>query len=77
MYKNKSITVVIPCYNEETQIKRVIESMPDYVDKLVVVDDCSIDNTISIVEATKEPKVILIKHDKNQGVGGAIATGYK
>ena len=51
--------------------------MPDYVDKLVVVDDCSIDNTISIVEATKEPKVILIKHDKNQGVGGAIATGYK
>ena len=78
MYKNKSISVVVPCYNEENQINGVIETMPDYVDKMVVVDDCSRDNTISVVEAAmdREPKVILIKHEKNQGVGGAIATGY-
>ena len=79
MYKNKSIAIVIPCYNEATQIKRVIETMPDYVDKMIVVDDYSRDNTVGVIEATmeKEPKVILIKHEKNQGVGGAIATGYK
>jgi glycosyltransferase involved in cell wall biosynthesis len=79
MYNNKSIAAVIPCYNEETQIKRVIKTMPDYVDKMIVVDDCSRDNTVGVVEATmeKEPKVILINHEKNQGVGGAIATGYK
>ena len=53
--------------------------MPDYMDKMIVVDDYSRDNTVGVIEATmeKEPKVILIKHEKNQGVGGAIATGYK
>ena len=79
MYKNKNIAVVIPCYNEDTQIGRVIETMPDYVDKMIVVDDCSKDSTIGVVEAAmeKDTRVILIKHEKNQGVGGAIATGYK
>tara|TARA_B100000315_G_C14300892_1_gene461806 strand:- start:498 stop:701 length:204 start_codon:yes stop_codon:yes gene_type:complete len=67
MYKNKFIAVVIPCYNEETQIKRVTETMPDYMDKMIVVDDYSRDNTVGVIEATmeKEPKVILIKHEKN------------
>ena len=79
MYKNKSIAVVIPCYNEESQIRDVIDTMPDLVDKMVVIDDCSKDNTISIVDdcRQKNEKVILIKHENNQGVGGAIATGYK
>jgi len=79
MYKDKTIGVVIPCYNEETQIGNVIETIPDFVDKIVVVNDCSTDGTIGVVELfmEKEPKVILIKHEKNQGVGGAIATGYE
>jgi len=79
MYKNKSIAVVIPCYNEETQIGGVIETMPDYVDKMMVVDDCSEDNTVHIVETLvkNNSRIILIKHEENQGVGGAIATGYK
>lgn len=79
MYKNKSIAVVIPCYNEETQISRVIKTMPDYVDKMIVVDDCSKDKTSEIVENQNKnnEKIVLIKHEKNQGVGGAIANGYK
>ena len=79
MYKNKSIAVVIPCYNEETQIGNVIESMPDYVDKMIIIDDCSIDNTIDVVNTyiEKNPTAFLIKHQINQGVGGTIATGYK
>ena len=79
MYKNKSIVVIIPCYNEETQIGKVIETMPEYIDKMVVIDDYSKDNSVPIIEELIEkfPKVILIKHDKNEGVGGAIATGYK
>jgi len=79
MYKNKIIAVVVPCFNEESQIDRVIRTMPDYVDSIVVVDDCSRDKTAEIVKAyeAENEKVILLSHDKNQGVGGAIATGYK
>jgi glycosyltransferase involved in cell wall biosynthesis len=80
MYKGKTVCVVVPAYNEEKLIGRVIETMPDYVDKIVVVDDVSTDSTVQIVRryAEKESsKVVLIEHKKNQGVGGTIATGYK
>ena len=78
MYKDKSICVVVPAHNEETQIGKVIETMPDYVDKIVVVDDASTDKTIDVVEKYlgNRNDIILIKHEINQGVGGAIATGY-
>lgn len=80
MYKDKTICVVVPAYNEEKLIGKVIETMPDYVDKIVVVDDVSKDNTVEVVNnhsATLGDRVVLIQHEENQGVGGAIATGYK
>jgi glycosyltransferase involved in cell wall biosynthesis len=79
MYKNLKISVVVPAYNEEKQIMKVIKSMPDYVDAIVIIDDCSKDKTSSVVEKSqkKYPKVVLLKHQVNEGVGGAIATGYK
>ncbi len=52
MYKNKTIAVVVPAFNEETQISTVIETMPDYVDKIVRVDDAGRDNTVDISENT-------------------------
>ncbi len=80
MYKGKTIGVVVPAYNEEILIARVIESMPEMVDKIVIVDDCSKDSTAAVVEslAKEQPqRIVLIRHEVNQGVGGAIATGYK
>ncbi len=79
MYKNKYIAAVIPCYNEETQVGKVISSMPDFVDKLVIVDDCSIDNTVAVIKQCSKTnsKIMLIEHERNEGVGGAIASGYK
>jgi len=79
MYKNKSVCVVVPAYNEETQISMVIETMPDYIDKIIIVDDASKDGTVEVVNTflkTNE-KIVLLRHKKNEGVGGAIATGYK
>lgn len=79
MYKEHSVGIVVPCYKEETQIGKVIETMPDFVDKIIVIDDCSPDRTSEVVEEhkAKDERVVLIRHEKNQGVGGAIATGYK
>ena len=53
--------------------------MPDIVDHLVIIDDFSSDDTIGKVESllSSHQKIVLIKHAENQGVGGAIASGYK
>lgn len=80
MYKEKSVGVVVPAYNEELLIGRVIEAMPPLVDKIIIVDDCSSDQTYSIVEKYMNQypeRIVLIRHEDNQGVGGAIITGYK
>ncbi len=80
MYKGKTVCVVVPAYNEEKLIGRVIETMPDYVDKIVAVDDKSTDKTGEIVRnyaSESNGRIVLIEHSENQGVGGAIITGYK
>jgi glycosyltransferase involved in cell wall biosynthesis len=80
MYKDKTVCVVVPAYNEEKLISRVIETMPSFVDYIVVVDDKSSDNTAAVVRQYAEKssgRIVLIVHEQNQGVGGAIATGYK
>ena len=56
MYKGKKIGVVIPAHNEETQIGRVIETMPDFVDQMVIVDDHSKDKTLKVVEEYLQKK---------------------
>jgi glycosyltransferase involved in cell wall biosynthesis len=78
MYKNHIIGVVVPAYNEEKLIAQTINAMPDFVDKIIIVDDASSDRTSPIVQdiAITNNKVILISHEKNRGVGGAISTGY-
>jgi glycosyltransferase involved in cell wall biosynthesis len=49
MLFDKTVAVVVPAYNEEKQIRHVLESMPDFVDRIIVVNDCSTDNTAAIV----------------------------
>ena len=80
MYQGKTVAVVVPAYNEETQIERVIDTMPAIVDKIVIINDCSKDKTAQVVSrhpALASGRVVLLQHEVNQGVGGAIATGYK
>ncbi|MEW6095585.1 MAG: glycosyltransferase family 2 protein [bacterium] len=80
MYKSAKIGVIVPAYNEEKLIGKVIETIPEFVDRIIVVDDASTDNTGDIVKGyqnNQENRLFLIQHDKNQGVGGAIVSGYK
>lgn len=80
MYRGQKVCVVVPAYNEESQIARVIDTMPSCVDKIIIIDDCSKDKTSEVVRAHPENaagRIQLIRHEENQGVGGAIASGYK
>jgi glycosyltransferase involved in cell wall biosynthesis len=79
LFKDRKVAVVVPAYNEELLISKVITTMPDFVDKIIIVDDCSSDNTSKEVNQLKGDfeSLVLIRHETNQGVGGAIATGYK
>ena len=78
MYKEKTICVVVPCFNEETQIAKVLNTIPDYIDNIVVIDDHSTDKTVEEIESFSNihEKIVLIKHKINKGVGGSIETGY-
>jgi glycosyltransferase involved in cell wall biosynthesis len=80
--KDKRIGVVVPAYNEEKLIGRVIETMPEFVDRIYVVDDCSRDATCDRVRSYLDKPSMngcleLIPHTINQGVGKAIVTGYQ
>lgn len=81
MLQNNTVGVVVPCYNEQTQIETVLSTMPEFVDHIIVVDDQSKDRTVAVVEQwmSDHPQITvhLIPHEINQGVGAAIATGYK
>jgi len=75
-----TVGVVIPCHNEETQIGSVIETMPECVDRMFIVDDVSTDRTAEVVEGYLDRypgRIRLIRHERNGGVGAAIVTGYK
>jgi len=79
VYKEKTIAVVVPAYNEEKLIAKTISSIPELADKIIVANDGSIDRTTEIVEemAKSDSRICLMTHEVNQGVGGAIITGYK
>jgi len=74
-----NIVVVIPAYNEARKIAGVLHSVPDFVKHIVVVEDCGRDNTAQVVErvAQNDSRIVLIRHEQNQGVGGAMITGFR
>ena len=61
----------IPAYNEESTIQDIVKKSLPHVDKVIVCDDGSTDNTAKLA---KESGAIVITHDKNQGYGAAIST---
>jgi hypothetical protein len=72
MYKGQSITVIIPCLNEEQGIRRVLESMPDFVDEVIVVDNNSTDRTHEVALGLGA-KVI---HETVRGYGRSYKRGF-
>jgi len=75
--RNNSIAVIIPAYNVEQYIKKVIGGLPSYIDFIIVIDDCSKNHTAQEINKIKDSRIHLIKHTKNKGVGGAMLSGYQ
>jgi len=78
------IAVVVPARNEQRWLGEVLDTMPPFVDTVVVVDDGSCDSTAAVAteRARSEvlptaPPVVLIRHRERRGVGAAIASGYR
>ena len=79
MYKGNSVAVVVPAYNEEELIGPTLADIPDYIDSIIVTDDASTDDTAARVEAMaqRDARIVLIRHERNQGKGSAVVDGYR
>ena len=77
MYRGRTIGVVIPAYNVERSIRKVVDGIPDWVDRIIVVDDASHDGTLEEARRVASDRVVVLHHDVNQGVGGATLTGFQ
>lgn len=77
MYKGHRITTVLPAYDEASHIGQVINTLPEFVDHIIVVDDCSTDGTREVVLANGDSRLLALTTGQNQGVGGATILGYR
>lgn len=75
---NDKIAVIIPCYKVRKHILQVIENIPSEVFAIYCVDDCCLENSGDfIVENTSDKRLTVIRHSQNQGIGGAVMSGYR
>jgi glycosyltransferase involved in cell wall biosynthesis len=77
MLEGKRVAVVVPAFDEERLIGTTLGGIPEFVDRVFVVDDASRDGTVAAAGGTGDPRVEVLTHEKNQGVGAAILTGYR
>jgi glycosyltransferase involved in cell wall biosynthesis len=76
VYEGRTVAVVVPAYNEEALVGSTVSGIPAFVDRIIVVDDGSKDET-AVRAQTADKRVEVIPHERNQGVGAAIVTGYR
>ena len=76
MLEGKSVAVVVPAYREEELIGATLGGIPGFVDRIYVVDDASPDGTGDRARAFGDSRVEVLAHERNEGVGAAIVTGY-
>lgn len=78
-FRKYRIAAVIPAYRVEREIESVLSGLPSYIKHIIVVDDASPDHTSDLVAplVKRDRRVVLIRHERNQGVGGAMVSGFR
>jgi len=78
-FRKYCVAAVIPCYRVEREIQSVLQTIPSYIKHVIAVDDASPDSTPELVAAAakRDERLLLIRHPSNQGVGGAMVSGYR
>jgi glycosyltransferase involved in cell wall biosynthesis len=81
MYRDLSVAVIIPAFNEQQAIVGTIAAVPDLADHVVVVDDASSDTTVARAAQfrgrCRGRSIEIVRHERNRGVGAAIVSGYR
>jgi glycosyltransferase involved in cell wall biosynthesis len=77
MLEGKTVAVVVPAFDEERLVATTINGIPGFVDRVYVVDDASRDGTAAAARAAEDARVNVLSHERNNGVGAAIVTGYR
>jgi glycosyltransferase involved in cell wall biosynthesis len=77
MWLESQVLVVVPAWDEAPRIARVLRAMPHWIDRIVLVDDASVDATVRAARGLGDPRLEVVCHPRNRGVGAAIATGYR
>jgi glycosyltransferase involved in cell wall biosynthesis len=77
--EGKTVGVVVPAYQEEQLLQSTLGGIPEFVDRIYVVDDGSPDGTVERARAaaTGDPRISVIARERNGGVGAAVVTGYR
>jgi glycosyltransferase involved in cell wall biosynthesis len=75
----KQVAVVVPAYDEAALLPKTLAGIPGYVDRVYVVDDASRDGTAEVAReaAASDPRLAVLSHERNLGVGAAIVSGYR
>ncbi len=74
MYKDKRIIVVLPAYNAEKTLEQTVGDLPEMVDRIILVDDNSKDDTVALAERLG---LFVYQHEHNEGYGGNQKTCYR
>jgi glycosyltransferase involved in cell wall biosynthesis len=77
MLDGKRVAVVVPAFDEERLVGETVRGIPEFVDRIFVVDDASRDGTAAASEDVGDSRMSVVRHERNAGVGAAIATGYR
>lgn len=75
---DKTVSVVIPAFNEEFHIKDTLSGIPELVATIIVIDDGSTDETKNLIIAQQhiDNRIRLISHQTNLGLGSSLVSGY-
>lgn len=77
MFESARVAVVLPCFKSSRQVLSVLARLPSIVDRIYVVDDaCPEETGVHVSSHLQDPRLVVIGHANNQGVGGAVISGY-